>query len=197
MKSSRVLAAILVSLIMAACTAPRAGTGPYETPGALSREPQRAGELAQQGADLVGTDPERAEALLREALTADLHHGPAHNNLGVLHYRAGRLYEAAQEFQWAGRLMPGHPEPRVSLGLVLERAGRVDEALESYATALEVLPGNVRAMQALARCQLRSGRSDERTAHFLREIELLGESDAWRTWARRMRAAGSVQESGS
>ena len=37
----------------------------------------------------------QAEEMLREALTVDLYHGPAHNNLGVLFLRQSKLYEAA------------------------------------------------------------------------------------------------------
>jgi len=39
------------------------------------------------GAGLIDSDPAKAAELLREALTADLFFGPAHNNLGVLHHR--------------------------------------------------------------------------------------------------------------
>jgi Flp pilus assembly protein TadD len=94
---------------------------------------------------------EEAEAILREALAADLYHGPAHNNLGVVYLRQGRLYEAANEFEWARKLMPGNPDPRFNLALTLERAGRTGEALAMYGTALEVEEGHLPSMQALAR----------------------------------------------
>jgi Flp pilus assembly protein TadD len=54
----------------------------------------------------MDSEPEKAERLLREALTADLWHGPAHNDLGVIHLRRNELYEAASEFEWARKLMP-------------------------------------------------------------------------------------------
>jgi len=51
-----------------------------------------------------------AETLLRRALTADLYHGPAHNNLGVLYLTQGKLFEAAGEFEWArGELAGARP----------------------------------------------------------------------------------------
>ena len=155
--------------------------GPYaSTPG---RSPLRAEELTLRAAQMMETDPHGAEALLREALAADLFYGPAHNNLGVLHLGRGELYEAAAEFEWARRLMPGHPDPRLNLGVALERAGRVDEAMGAYAAALELREGHLPAMQALARCQVRHGRADERTAGWLGEIAMRGD-DAWRAWAR-------------
>ena len=33
-----------------------------------------------------------------------------HGNLGVLYLNRGELYEAASEFEWARRLLPGHPD---------------------------------------------------------------------------------------
>ena len=136
-----------------------------------------------RAAGVMNERPEEAERLLREALTADLYHGPAHNTLGVVFLHRGDLYAAASEFEWARKLMPGHPDPRVNLALTLERAGRADDALESYGSALAVYPGYLPAMQGLARLQVRSGRIDERTPGLLREIALRGEAPAWREWA--------------
>ncbi len=34
-----------------------------------------------------------------------------------------KLYEAANEFEWAKKLLPGHPDPRVNLARTLEEAG--------------------------------------------------------------------------
>lgn len=109
------------------------------------------------------------------------------NNLGTLYLDQGKLYEAAGEFEWARKLMPGHPDPRMNLALTLERAGRTDDALATYATALEVYPGHIPTIQALTRLQLRAGRADHRTAEFLDEIAMRGETDEWKTWARQRR----------
>jgi len=159
--------------------------GPYASAAGPDRDTARAQVLSHAAADLLGEDPDRAEALLREALTADLFFGPAHNNLGVLHLQAGRLYEAAGEFEWARKLMPGHPDPRMNLALTLERAGQVDEAIQAYETALEVYPGHVPTMQGLARLCVTSGRDDPRLEGWLDSIALQGETDEWRAWARR------------
>ncbi len=129
-------------------------------------------------------NPARAERLLRDALTADLYHGAAHNNLGVIFLGQGRLYEAAGEFEFAAKLMPGHPDPRLNLALTLERAGRPGEAIDAYGSALEASPEQAPTMQALARLQVRAGRDDQRTPDLLREIAMRGESEMWRDWAR-------------
>jgi Flp pilus assembly protein TadD len=87
---------------------------PHETPRELYRNSLKARELTEKAAEIVTSDPEKAERLLREALTADVYHGPAHNNLGVVYLKQGELYEAAHEFEWARKLMPGHPDPRMN-----------------------------------------------------------------------------------
>lgn len=159
-------------------------TSPYTPPAAAVRDPAKAQRLTLEAAELIHTKPEMAERLLREALAADVFHGPAHNNLGVLLLAQNRPYEAANEFEWARKLMPGHPEPRMNLGLVLERAGQIDKALDTYGTALEVYPGYIPTVQALVRCQLRYNRVDARTVELLKQIALDGETARWRDWAR-------------
>ena len=177
-----------------------ADRGYYDSPREASRDCLLAQRLTQEAATLMdeGIDNDdageggdtcdaenRAKAvkLLRQALTADLYHGPAHNNLGVLHLEAGRLYEAASEFEWARKLMPGHPDPRLNLGLTLERAGRVDEALAAYESALETYRGHLPTLQALTRLQICHSLEDDRTEEFLGEIAVQGD-DEWQGWAK-------------
>lgn len=159
-----------------------ARSGPYQPADAQRRDTAKAESLTRQAADKVESDPAESERLLRQALTADLFHGPAHNNLGVIYLNAGKLYEAAGEFEWARKLMPGHPDPRLNLGLALERGGRVDEALDAYRAALSLAPEHLPTAQALARCQLGHARTDAGTADLLAMIELRADP-AWRAWA--------------
>jgi len=158
--------------------------GPYTTPSSEARNPIKAQELTLKAADLMNSDPAKAEDLLKQALTADLYYGPAHNDLGVLELKKDRYYEAANEFEWARKLMPGHPDPRMNLALTLEKAGRIDEALATYGTALEVYPNHVPTMQALTRLQIRHNRTDDRTPGMLKEIALAGDTPQWRAWAQ-------------
>lgn len=152
------------------------------------RNPQLAAELTQQAIDLMTDDSEEAMRLLRAAIDADLYHGPAHNNLGVLLLNNGELYAAAEEFDLARRLMPGHPDPRVNLGIALERGGKTNDALETYASAIEVYPGHLPSIQALTRLQIRSGNVDESTGSMLRLIVSRGDP-AWSSWARKQLAS--------
>ncbi len=147
------------------------------------RNQQLAAELTHAASDLIESDPEEAMRLLRLAVQADLFYGPAHNNMGVVLLNAGQLYEAAEEFDWARRLMPGHPDPRINLGLALERGGKVDDALEAYASAIDVFPGHLPSIQAYARLQIRSGQRDEWTNELLEEIIQRSNED-WKRWAK-------------
>ncbi len=175
----------LALVLAAACRS--AGSGPYERPGEGGRNTFRAQELNAEAADLIASEPGEAEDLLRAALTADIFFGPAHNNLGVLHLKAGRLYEAAEEFEWARKLMPGHPDPRMNLALTLEQAGKTDQAIQTYKTALEVWPGHIGTVQALARLDVTSSRNDPELGAWLDQIAIQGETERWREWARRRR----------
>lgn len=158
--------------------------GPYEPQSEAARDSIKAQALTQKAAGLMSKDPLKAESLLREALTADLFYAPAHNDLGVLFLKKSMLYEAAGEFEWARKLSPSHPDPRLNLALTLERAGRIDEALSTYASALEVYPEHMPTIQALTRLRIRSGRPDDKTRSMLEEIALKGETAQWREWAR-------------
>ena len=179
---------IFTASLLGGCVS-KPGVSSYEARSEGTRDPAKAQRLTQDAARILATDPARAERLLTEALNADLFHGPAHNNLGVVYLNQGKLYEAAGEFEWARKLMPGSPEPRVNLAATLERAGRMGEALANYNAALEASPGSIGAVQGLARLQLRTGRTDERTQHLLDEIALRGESSEWRDWARSRQAS--------
>ncbi len=188
MRSTTMLFLCVLSLAIASGCATR-GNGPYTVQTASTRNPLEAQRLTQDAAAVVESDPEKAEQLLREALTADLYHGPAHNNLGVLYLERGELYEAASELEWARKLMPGHPDPRLNLALTLERAGRFDDAIDEYRSALEVYPGHIQSIQALTRCQLRhrsaAAEEDPVMRNNLREIALRGDSELWRAWAQK------------
>ncbi|MBL8862732.1 MAG: tetratricopeptide repeat protein [Planctomycetes bacterium] len=99
------------------------------------------------------------------------------------------LYEAANEFEWARKLLPDSPDPRINLGLCLERAGRVEDALRAYDSALEVAPESLAAMQGAAVLVVRAGRADPRLVEWLDAIALRTDDAGWREWAARRAAS--------
>ena len=184
MKNSIVIAVVLPLLIsLGACRSSSRPDGPYQPVSERLRSSLLAEERNHEAADLIYTDPEEAERLLREALTADIYFGPAHNNLGVLYLEQGKLFEAANEFEWARKLMPGAPDPRMNLALTLEVAGRVTEALSEYETALEVSPEHVPTMQALARLIVQEEPDNQRLRGLFETVSMRSKSADWRAWA--------------
>ncbi|MBX3377518.1 MAG: hypothetical protein KF678_11010 [Phycisphaeraceae bacterium] len=179
MRSFLLCLVLALVLMLTGCASAR---GPYSPRPESARDSIKAQRLTQQAAK--ETDPARAEELLREALTADIFFGPAHNNYGVLLLKKGMLFEAAQEFQWAQKTLPGHPDPRMNLALTLEKAGRTDEALTAYTSALEVYKDHIPTIQAMTRLKIKSNRTDDSTPAALEEIAFKGETEAWRSWAR-------------
>jgi len=161
---------------------------PYAPVSEADRDTQKAIALNNEALSFMDKGDvssfNKAEGLLRQSLSADLYFGPAHNNLGVIYLQEGKYYEAAGEFEWARRLLPGHPDPRVNLAMTLESAGRSDEAIATYRTALEVYPDYIAAAQGLARLQLKNGKADEKTPALLRVIAMQGETPEWREWAK-------------
>ncbi|MEZ6014603.1 MAG: tetratricopeptide repeat protein [Planctomycetota bacterium] len=185
MRRVLVCGALLLAVwgIVAGCGAPRA-SGPYVGDASGARDEERARSLVDEASLCMPEDPEGAERLLREALEADLFQAKAHNNLGVLLLAKDDLYGAAHEFEWARKLLPGHPEPRVNLAITLERAGQVREAEASYASALEVYPGYMPAVQGAARLAVAEGPLDDLAIQSLRRVAIEGESLEWRNWAQ-------------
>src|SRR5262249_10336119 len=108
-----------------------------------SRDSELARKQNDQAFDLIRREKyDQAEKILKKAIAADVMFGPARNNLGLVFYHQGKLYQAAWEFQNAIRLMPYQPEPRNNLGLVLERAGKLTDAADAYDRARQMEPDN-------------------------------------------------------
>lgn len=176
--------ALALVFVVIACACRSTSTGPYNPPDAAARNTVEAERLTHSAGDVVECDAKQAEQLLREALTQDIYYGPAHNNLGVLFLKQDKLYEASIEFEWARKLMPGHPDPRVNLAITLERAGKLDEALAGYSAALEVAPEYVPAIEGLACLSMRMQRTEPRLVAWLERIALETDDPNWREWAR-------------
>lgn len=179
-RANRGLSVVALLLMCQGC-AHRAANAPYEGTPESGRQSAEAERIARVAAETE--DASEAERLLRKALALDLYCGMAHNNLGTILLERGELYEAANEFEWARKLMPGHPSPRMNLALTLERAGRTGEAIAEYRTALEAYPDHIQTMQALSRLQVRTDQETAETGVMLKEIALRGETPQWREWA--------------
>lgn len=181
-------ALLLTGLLAITLTACGKARGPYTSTAEQRRDIAAAERIYQHAVqEIADRDFASAETLLREALTQDLYHGPAHNNLGVILLQQGKLYDAAEEFEWSRKLMPGHPEPRVNLAITLERGGRHQDALEAAQSALDVRPGHLGALKAVAWISIQEGQGDQSTLDHLDAIIARAEEPTWQSWARQER----------
>src|SRR5688572_25552238 len=73
----------------------------YQTVGRdLNRDTEFARKQNGKAVELIREGKlDEAEKVLREALAADVLFGPAHNNLGKVYFKQGKLYLAAWEFE--------------------------------------------------------------------------------------------------
>ncbi len=122
------------------------------------------------------------------AVHADSTYGPAHNNLGLLHFEEGNLYQAALAFEQAMDLMPQDPAVYYNMALTLESAGRSFEALDLYSQAVEMDPANPSFLGNLVRLRIRLGENDPTLVTQLQDLILIETRDDWRRWADRQLA---------
>lgn len=169
----------------------------YQTvaPG-VSGNTEKARELnAQAMALILDEQYDEAEELLKDALTADVTFGPAHNNLGRVYYAKKQYYTAAWEFEYAAKLLPHHAEPRNNLGLVFESVGDYDEAVGHYEEALLIEPNNPELIGNLARTRLNRGDRDPEVRRLLNELMLKDSRPHWTEWAQdKLRMLGPVDD---
>ena len=96
----------------------------------------------------------------------------AHDNLGVLRAREGRLTEAVEHYRAAVRLNPDFPETYNNLGTALARLGRRPEAEAAFAEAVRLKPDSVKAEANWANLLSDENRYPEAETHFGRALRL-------------------------
>jgi Tfp pilus assembly protein PilF len=161
--------------------------GGYQT---FPKDPRRDTDAARQhnaaAVKLIADDRlDDAEKELKDALTADLFFGPAHNNLGTVYFKQKKYYYAAWEFQYAAKLMTDSPQPRNNLGLVYEEVSRPDDAAKWYDEALQLAPDSTEATANLARLRIRNNQKDDRTRQLLGDVVMKDTRPDWVAWARK------------
>jgi Tfp pilus assembly protein PilF len=150
-----------------------------------TRDTETARKRTAEGTKLLQAGKyDLAEAELKAALAADLFHGPAHNNLGLVYLHQEKYYLAAWELQHAINLMPNQAEPRNNIGLVYEAVGQLDTAADWYAKALAIEPEAIQPLRHLVRTHIRQDRRDDETHELLKKLVLRETHPRWKTWAR-------------
>lgn len=154
-----------------------------------AQDPIKAARLTLHGIKAMdGGDVDRAAAKFASAIAADQAYGPAHNNLGLLHFDQGNLYQALLAFEQAMELMPHDPAVYYNLGLTLESAGKVYEAMDLYWQAVEMDSVNPFYLGNLVRLRIRLGEDGPDLKTQLQDLVLIETRPEWRRWADRQLA---------
>jgi tetratricopeptide (TPR) repeat protein len=87
------------------------------------------------------------------------------------HQQAGRLAEAAQDYEFLLTLAPRSWQLRSNLGVVYSGLGRFDDAAKQYRAALEVQPDQVAIRYNLALALYKAARPGEAKAELVKVLE--------------------------
>lgn len=79
------------------------------------------------------TNPEQVRASLEQSLTLDPQLGPAHLQLGILHFERSEFPQARAEFEKAIAMTPSLEEAHYRLGVTLRRMGDAEAARKELA----------------------------------------------------------------
>ncbi len=154
-----------------------------------NQDPVKAARLTLVGVSaLQQGDVDRARDKFIAAVEADEAYGPAHNNLGLLHYDQGNMFQAVTAFEQAMELMPYDPAVYYNLALTLEAAGKVHEALDLYWQAVEMDPLNPNFLGNLVRLRIRLDETGPELIAQLQDLILIETRADWRRWADRQLA---------
>jgi tetratricopeptide (TPR) repeat protein len=113
-----------------------------------------------------------AETLYRATLERNPGCWLAHNNLGGILYRAGRVQEAIAHYDAALRLKPDLFEAQNDLGLALTETGRLPEAVAHFERALRIHPDNAAVYYNEATALAGAGRPGEAVPRYERALQL-------------------------
>ncbi len=133
------------------------------------------------------------ETLWRATIARNPRSSMAHNNLGVLLMREGRVEEAGEHILKAIRIDPTNHEAFAARGNLLARQGMEDEAIESYRRSLEIDPHYALAAYNLGNMYRERGETEKAIDLYRRAIAsregyfgpllnlslLLGSLDRW------------------
>jgi len=101
----------------------------------------------------------------------------AHNNLGVVLKKRGRIDEAIGHFLKALRIKPNDVDAHYNLGIALADQGRTEEAIDHYLQALRIKPDFEKAYNNLGTALAGQGRTEEAIDHYLQALRIKPDFD--------------------
>ena len=113
-----------------------------------------------------------SESLWLQTLAVTENNDLAHNNLGSVWWRSGRVDDAIREYQAALKVTPESPLARNNLGSAFLKQGKVAEAIQEFRRVLSRDPQSITGRFNLAGALLRSGRATEAVAEYERVLAI-------------------------
>jgi tetratricopeptide (TPR) repeat protein len=107
-----------------------------------------------------------SEILFQHALNVTRDNWLAHNNLGVILQRAGKIQEAIGHYERALRIKPSYADSYINLGVALWQVGKAQEAIDHWEQALRIDPSLVEAHNNLGQASLQAGKFQEAIRHY-------------------------------
>ena len=96
----------------------------------------------------------------------------AHNNLGNIFWRQGKLADAAEHFERALALRPNLAESHNNLGIVLAQQNKFDQAQARFEQTLALRPDYAEAHNNLGNVLLSQGKLGEAASHYQQTLAL-------------------------
>ena len=112
------------------------------------------------------------ETLWTHTLLCTARNGAAHYHLAEVLLSRGQLEEAANHYQAALQITPGHFEAHNNLGVIFSRQRRFDEAAAHYRQALKIKPASAEAHVNLGTCLDAQGRLDEAAEQYRQALRI-------------------------
>jgi tetratricopeptide (TPR) repeat protein len=113
-----------------------------------------------------------SESLWLQTLAVTKNNDLAHNNLGSVWWRGGRVDDAIREYEAALKITPESPLARNNLGSAFLKQGKVAEAIQEFQRVLSRDPQSITGRFNLAGALLRSGRVTEAVAEYERVLAI-------------------------
>jgi tetratricopeptide (TPR) repeat protein len=92
--------------------------------------------------------------------------------IGITHYRAGRLAEAESCYRRVLAIQPDHAGTHCNLGAVLQDQGKLDEAIAAYRQAIRISPHYALPRANLGTVLRKQGQLDEAIAEFRQAVRV-------------------------
>ncbi len=111
-----------------------------------------------------------SQTLFSHALSVTSGNYIAHNNLGNVLFRQGRITEAVYQFTQSIKINPDHAKAHYNLANALLKLDKKDKAITHYLQAISINPNYEKACNNLASLLLNQGRTDEAITYYKRTL---------------------------